>query len=174
MKRTLISVFCSLFVCLLICVSMISANAYSVYNQKGGCYEATVEKAVLASENDLTPLDAPTNVWWDTEIKGRVYWDSVENCEGEYHITVYRNDTVIYETFLSQFYDNDGDGVIRNTVDSELFNQSGNYSVSIYAVGGNTSYSDSNATFSDVYQFICPEDKLPAPTNVKISSAGGD
>ncbi len=118
----------------------------------------------------LQQLPAPKNLRWNEDENGQaaygsISWDSVENCEGEYYITVYRNGEDVFHTSWGELYYGDRQSV--DVVHSNIFNESGIYTFSVVAEGDGIQWVDSEPVMSGGFHFTAPNQKLETPTELQ-------
>ena len=113
-------------------------------------------------------LDAPTGLTWNQQIDGTekygvVSWNTVTGCEGNYNIQLYKDGTEIYSTHFYGAYGTNG----RVSFDfRESINESGTYTVKIYAEGNEDNYSDSAIVTSEPFNYVRPAKELVMPSNL--------
>lgn len=113
-------------------------------------------------------LGTPTNLKWNQDkdgntVYGRLSWDPVENCEGNYNVKLYRNGEEIYSSHWYNLY---GPGRISVNLAEEI-NESGNYTFTVVAEGKNGPYNDSEVAESAVFAYQKPATQLATPTDLK-------
>ena len=113
-------------------------------------------------------LDTPTNLKWNQDkdgniVYGRLSWDPVENCEGNYNVKLYRNGEEVYSSHWYGLY---GPGRISVNLAEEI-NESGNYTFTVVAEGKNGPYNDSKVAESAVFAYQKPATQLATPTDLK-------
>lgn len=119
-------------------------------------------------------LNEPTNLQWNDFGEfggiqtGTVSWNAVAKCEGNYYVTLSKDDQVIYKSSWSGMYDSDGDGKIYGTWPIvESINESGSYTFSVYAEGDGVTYTDSTAANSQAWNYVKPAAQLAVPTGLQ-------
>ena len=159
----------------------VSENFINVYDEEIGIFyqipDESDEQMQLAA--NLIPLSQPTGLIWhyddnrNQNLLGAMAWNAVNNCEGDYKITLYRNDQAIKWTNWSGLYDHDGDGIVGcEFVHDDAFTESGAYRFEVIAKGDGRNFSDSVAATSSVYNFTAPSSKLLTPSNVRWTGDG--
>ena len=127
------------------------------------------------SSGELQQLPAPNNLRWNEDEDGQVAygsisWDSVEDCEGEYGITVYRDGEEVFHTSWSGLYEGDRQSV--DLVHSNVFKESGHYTFSVVAEGDGIQWADSEPRMSGGFHFTAPDQKLETPTELQWAGNG--
>ena len=156
-------------------VCVMPKTYYSTAGDAGCVYSQTVKvNGDSQSGSTIKQLAAPTNLKWNVNAQGEteygfISWDTVDNCEGEYTITMYKDG----ERYKLPF----GNTSIRNYVgiyeDTAYLNfkdfifESGTYTFSIQAMGDDVNYTDSNLAYSGEYVYTRPAKALGTSTELK-------
>lgn len=119
-------------------------------------------------------LAAPTGLKWNDASMttgpktGVISWNAVPNCEGNYHVTLYNGSREVFSTSWSGLYDSDADKVICDSwMTSANINESGSYTVAVYAEGDGENFTNSEEVVSPVWVYEKPAEQLPVPTGLQ-------
>lgn len=114
---------------------------------------------------------APANLRWNETADGTVRygfcsWNVVENCEGNYAFTLYRDSEKVCSTHYHDLYDINGLGrVTTGWSMSSQFTQEGDYYFTVCAEAGVDSEQGPVAN-SAVWKYVLPERALGVPTQI--------
>ena len=121
--------------------------------------------AVFAAEQ----LAMPTNLEWhpagDEILYGNMAWNLVENCEGTYEVTLYKDGVQHAYTTWHDVYDWNGTGrFVAHHPD--WFDGSGNYYFTVKAYDESGVFLDSEVAVSDVWKYTAPNVWLDTPSDL--------
>ncbi len=121
---------------------------------------------------ELTPLGAPTDVHWDTEIPGRLVFTGAEPTQGKYYMNAYIVTESGREVVFNTLYTGIDKNIERKMdlfLSENIFTQSGDYIFTIQAKGDKKEYSDGDVVESDVFHYVKPDIALEVPVNLRWS-----
>lgn len=110
--------------------------------------------------DELPKAPAPTELAWSSEIPGNVLWEPVDEAEGEYRLSIYKNGEKVDGTRLYNWFRGEFDS-------SRRINESGTYKFSMVSIGDGMQYADSDEMFCDQeYTYIRPGTSLGITSNL--------
>ncbi len=146
------------------------SNGTSTYSVSNDSIVASGDETVNLCS--ISTLSTPQNLRWNVDEygdvkKGHVSWDVVDNCDGEYDITLYRDGEEVFYTNWCDLYDYNGTGRISvDFIHANVFDTSGTFVFTVQAVGDGEVYNDSEIAISSNYNFVAPNQKLSTPNRI--------